>query len=309
MKYQEFLQNVEKEIKKKLENGEELFIQRFPKNNGITYDGLVIFHPEFNISPTIYLNQYYHWYLDGTTLEDICDNIMDTYTARLPKKDFDTSLFTEYDNARHFIIMKLINYEHNRELLQQVPYVRMLDLAIVFQCLVSQQTNSFATILIHNHHLKYWGITKEHLSQDAFKNTPKLLPYELEDMEELIRSNMMSVPGEISFEECPMYILTNSAKLNGATAIFYEGLMKKLAEEMETDFIILPSSIHETLLVPVNSPEQISFFSQMVEQVNETELADDEILSDHAYYYSRKDNRFYLPEGIPDMKKQQEASA
>lgn len=309
MKYQEFLQNVEKEIKKKLENGEELFIQRFPKNNGITYDGLVIFHPKLNISPTIYLNQYYHWYLDGVPMDDICSNIMNVYKKRLPQKDFDTSFFTEYGNAKDSIIMKLINYEHNLDILEKVPYIRMLDLAIVFQCLVSQQTDGFATILIHNHHLKYWGIEEKQLYQDAYKNTPKLLPYQLEDMETLIKESMLSVPSDIPFEECPMYILTNSAKLNGATVLFYDGLMKKLAEQMGTDFVVLPSSIHETLLVPVNSPEQISFFSQMVEQVNETQLADDEILSDHAYYYSRKDNRFYLPEGTEEIKNQQEASA
>lgn len=302
MKYEEFLHNVEKEIKKRLEPGYEISIQKFPKNNGIEFDGLVIFNPKLNISPTIYLNPYYHWYLDGTLLEDIYDNIMTTYEARMPKEDFDTSFFTEYDNAKDSIIMKVINYENNWGLLQKVPHIKKYDLAIVFQCLVSKQVDGFATILIQNHHLDFWGITKDQLSQDAFRNTPKLLPYELEDMETLLKDCMLHVPSDIPLEDCPMYVLTNTAKLNGATVLFYDGLMKQLAEEMETDFMVLPSSIHETLLIPVKDPEQISFYSDMVEQVNETQLSDDEILSDHAYYYSRDKKQLYLPEYVHTLK-------
>lgn len=296
MRYQEFLQTIEKEIRKQLEPGYELFIQPFPKNNGITYDGLVIFHPKLNISPTIYLNPYYHWYLDGVPMEDIYSNIMETYRTRLPKKDFDTSFFTEYDNAKSAIIMKLINYEHNLELLEKVPHFKYLDFAVVFQCLVSQQTDGFATILIQNHHLDFWSITADQLYQDALSNTPQLLPYQLDNIETIVKECMVLAPSDIPFEECPMYILTNHVKLNGATTILYDGLLHQLSQELDSDFILLPSSIHEVLLVPVDSPERIAFFSQMVEQVNETQLSDDELLSDHAYYYSREHKQMYMPE-------------
>ncbi len=59
--------------------------------------------------------------------------------------------------------MKLINYERNRELLKRVPYYRFLDLAIVFLCLVESDSSGTATVLIHNEHLTYWGITRDDL--------------------------------------------------------------------------------------------------------------------------------------------------
>ena len=65
MKYTEFLHTIETEITARLDNDFKLTIHPVKKNNGMIYDGLVIINPKFNIAPTIYLNPYYHWYLDG----------------------------------------------------------------------------------------------------------------------------------------------------------------------------------------------------------------------------------------------------
>ena len=64
MKYTEFLHTIETEITARLDNNFKLTIHPVKKNNGMIYDGLVIINPKFNIAPTIYLNPYYHWYLD-----------------------------------------------------------------------------------------------------------------------------------------------------------------------------------------------------------------------------------------------------
>lgn len=298
MKYNEFLSTIQKEITQQLEPGYEVHIQSFPKNNGVVYDGLVIFHPKWNISPTIYLNPYYHWYLDGVPMEDIYANIIETYQNRLPQKDFDTTTFTDYSKARTSIIMKLIHYDHNRELLKRVPHFKYLDFAVVFQCLVSQQTDGFATILIHNHHLDFWSITPDQLYQDARINTPQLLPYQFENMEALLQECMHPLSSDLPLSQEPVYILTNRSKLNGATVILYDGLLDELAQKLGHDLILLPSSIHEFLIIPTDAPDQLSMFSQIVNEVNETQLSDDELLSDHAYYYSKEHKQLYLPEVI-----------
>ena len=86
-----------------------------------------------------------------------------------------------------------------------------------------------------------------------------------------------------------MYILTNEFRTNGATTLLYEGILEEIAGMFDSDIILLPSSIHEVILVPAASGDeylkQLDDFSAMVKEVNETELADEEILSDHAYYY------------------------
>ena len=296
LKYNEFLNTVKSEISERLGENHEIHIQSFPKNNGIVYDGLVIFQPKQNISPTIYLNPYYHWYLDGVPMEDIYESIISTYHERNPQKNFDTTEFTDYEKAKQNIIAKLINYEKNKELLERVPHVKYLDLAVVFQCLVNKAEDGFATILIHNHHLDFWNVNAQQLYRAALVNTENLLSFECENLETLLQEHMQDIPSNLPLSECPVYILTNHVKLNGATTILYDGLLKRISDTLKQDLMILPSSLHEVLLIPVDEPDKINMFTQIVKEVNETQLSDDEILSDHAYYFSRKMKQLLMPE-------------
>lgn len=91
MKYTEFLHTIETEITARLDNNFKLTIHPVKKNNGMIYDGLVIINPKFNIAPTIYLNPYYHWYLDGVSIDSILDAILSTYNDFKPTEDFDIS--------------------------------------------------------------------------------------------------------------------------------------------------------------------------------------------------------------------------
>ena len=130
MKYKEFLQTIETEIKKKLEDGYSLKIHPVKKNNGKIYDGLLIINPSFNIAPAIYLNPYYHWYLDGVSINDIVDSIISSYKEVLPKQNFDITSVYDYSLAKSHIIMKLVNYEQNKNELMSMPHVKYLDLAV-----------------------------------------------------------------------------------------------------------------------------------------------------------------------------------
>ena len=120
MKYQEFIQTIKEYVISKLDASQKVIIQPVVKNNGTVYDGLIVIDPILNISPTIYLNPYYHHYLEGISMEDICEDILDTYKENLPTENFDISLFKDFSKAKDHIIMKLVNYERNQELLQDI---------------------------------------------------------------------------------------------------------------------------------------------------------------------------------------------
>ena len=87
-----------------------------------------------------------------------------------------------------------------------------------------------------------------------------------------------------------MYILTNKLKIHGATCIAYPRLLKRIADYLEDDLVIIPSSIHEVLIIPASitqegySLEDLQF---MITETNDTILTDDEVLSNHAYIYER----------------------
>ena len=178
MKYQEFIQTIKEYVISKLDASQKVIIQPVVKNNGTVYDGLIVIDPILNISPTIYLNPYYHHYLEGISMEDICEDILDTYKENLPTENFDISLFKDFSKAKDHIIMKLVNYERNQELLQDIPHARYHDLAIIYVVAVCDFMNEFATILIHNEHLDFWNISSEDLYSIAMTNTPALLPYQ-----------------------------------------------------------------------------------------------------------------------------------
>lgn len=288
MKYYEFTETIKNEMRDRLDKSKKVIINPVVKNNGTVYDGLIIIDPILNISPTIYLNPYYDKYLNGMSMEDIIEDIIETYYENKPAEDFDISLFKDWDKAKKRIVMKLINTKQNEELLEDVPSVPFYDLSIVFCVAVCDFMNEFATILIHNQHLSLWDITQEELYEIAMENTPKLLPYLFKNMEDILVE-----AADVNFpKEMEMYVLTNKTKINGAVAITYKGLLEEIAEKLDDNFYIIPSSIHEVLIIPWKSVKEeytLKDFAEMIEDVNETQLTDDEVLSNHVYFYNKAD--------------------
>jgi hypothetical protein len=85
-----------------------------------------------------------------------------------------------------------------------------------------------------------------------------------------------------------LFILSNRYRTYGASVLLYPGLLSALSNQFESDLIVLPSSVHEVLFLPVSGPEDFANYSDMVKEVNECAVSDVEILSDHAYYFSRR---------------------
>lgn len=288
MRFEEFTNTVLKKVEESM--GEEMTVHVHPvhKNNGITYQGLIIHDPMMNIHPTIYLNPYYHKYLNGMSMEKILEDILVTYKENLPAEDFDISLFKDWDKAKKRIVMKLINTKQNEELLENIPSVPFYDLSIIFCVAVCDFMNEYATILIHNEYLSFWDIKQEELYEIAMENTPKLLPYLFKNMDDILVE-----AADVNFpQEMEMYVLTNKMKIHGATVITYHNLLEEIAEKLDDNFYIIPSSIHEVLIIPwksVKAEYTFSDFNKMVIEVNETQLTQDEVLSNHVYFYNKAD--------------------
>lgn len=288
MNYQEFIETIKDRMKAEVPPEFRVTLQPILKNNGTSYDGLIIIDPILNISPTIYLNPYYHRYLNGVSMEDIFDDILKTYQENLPSEDFDISVFKDFAKASGRIIMKLVNTERNQLLLKDVPSVPFYDLSIIFMCSVSDYLDEYATILIHNQHLTLWGITTEELYQIAMKNTPFLLKYNFDKMEKILE-HLIDKP--LPFvSDLDMYLLTNELRIHGATCLVYPKLLQKISNRLEDNLIIIPSSIHEVLIIPEKTSLEsynLEDYRALIEEVNETQLTDDEVLSDHAYLYHK----------------------
>lgn len=296
--YSEFKQHILSDLQNRLGSDIRVTVQDIIKNNDTHLDGLTILSAKYNLSPTIYLNHYFKQYENGRSLPDIEEDILKVYHDNCPSANIDISFFTDYDKVKSRIIFKLVNYERNRELLQEVPHYRFLDLSIVFNCLVESSPSGSATILIHNHHLRYWGITKDDLYALAKQNTPKLLSYDLRNMTDILKELLAgeSIPADAPDDATsyPMYVLTNRYKLNGSGCILYQNLLRDFANRLESDLFILPSSVHEVLIIPVKNQTHPQELSDMVKDVNSSQLSREEILSDHIYYFSRESGKITM---------------
>ena len=300
MTYQEFITHIKESMQEKLGSHVTVTLQDITKNNDTHLDGLTILSTSSNISPTIYLNYYYSQYTQGREASDILAEILNIYETNKPDASIDVSFFTSYDKVKSRIVFKLINYKKNKDLLKDVPYFQFLDLAIVFNCLIKTDDTGSATILIHNHHLALWQITKDDLYALAILNTPSLLPYDLRSMTDVLKELFQHDPVndsnlfQPSDSACPMYLLSNHCKLNGSGCILYQNLLESFAVRLKSDLYILPSSIHEVLIIPANHNNSYQELSAMVREVNATQVSQDEILSDHVYYFSRVENRLTM---------------
>ncbi|MDO5382035.1 MAG: DUF5688 family protein [Eubacteriales bacterium] len=300
MEYSDFLNYIKE--KAAVYAGEEgtADITHIIKNNGLEYDGLVIMQKGSNISPTIYLNDYYKRYTKGEKLEELFRSVIDLYEKGKNQKTFDTDIFKTFNGVKKKIAFKLINYEYNLKLLEKIPHKRIMNLAMVFYCLVEKGECGNATALIYNNNMKSWNIGIEELYEAAMENTPKILQSNLSSMysilDSFIQQGMLDAP-DITEAECGtrnMYILTNECKLNGAACILYPGVLEEFADSIRSDLYIIPSSIHEVILIPKDGAMDKNSLTNMVREVNAEGVPRDEVLSDVVYEYSRKTQQITL---------------
>ena len=217
---------------------------------------------------------------------EIVDRIVSLYKEQVRDIDFDIDFFKEFGRVRDRIFHKIINYEKNRQLLEDVPYFKWCDLAVVFYYAVEEKSMGRASILIHNNHLAMWDQTINALYQIAQSNMRRCMPGLLLPMYKLVEE--MTGVKFSQTDGVRMYVLTNQAKLNGASAMLYSDKVKELADKLHSDLIILPSSVHEVLILPDDNEQKYDFYRQMVEEVNTTQVEPEEILSYNLYRYSRQ---------------------
>ena len=323
MNFEEFISEIKKRVNGYL--GEEVKIEEKTvlKNNGVKLTGIVIFKEHQNCVPNIYLNGYYEQYMRGRNTEEIVSEILHYYEEHKIEQKINIDCFSDFNSIKNKLCYKVIHYEKNAELLKEIPYIIYLDLAIVFYCLIDDAHIGNGSILIRNEHLKRWQVTLKEVKENAFLNTPKLLQGKITSMEDvicdLLRKKMIlemenSIQGytnsyirvkeemiEPIIQEMlekiyadakgpKMFVAGNESKNFGAAVILYDTFLKEFAESIHSDFYILPSSVHEVILIPAEKEQdEVCKLKEMVYEVNRTELAEEEVLSDAVYMYKREE--------------------
>lgn len=259
------------------------------KNNGVLQTGIVLGEEDITVKPTIYINDKYE---QGETPADIAEYIYDRYDElidRVPNFDFDINDMNYYDKIKDRIYFTLVNKENNKNELDNIPYTEVLDLIKVYRIRVRED----ASILIRNNFLDKWGVSKEEIEAVASENTPRLFKGDIQD----IFSVFMGMGVDLSEEgisslnnDAGMYVVTNEFRTNGAGVILYEDVLRLVSKKFDSDIIVIPSSIHEALIIPKTDRMSMEDIKEMIQTVNTEQVSLSERLSDHPYLYKRDED-------------------
>lgn len=208
--------------------------------------------------------------------------------------------------------VEVISADANEELLAKVPHDRIEDLAVVYRFIMESNEDGRASILVNNNLIERMGVTHEQLRADALENSPEIRPVVIQGMNEVMKEMMGSEAYEMfgipDDTEEMMFIATVPDKNSGAGVLAYQDFMDQAAEKIGGDFYVIPSSIHEILLVPDNGEVQAEGLKEMVQEVNATEVSPEEKLSDNVYHYDSKEHIFELAEKFEARQQEKEAA-
>ena len=267
MNYTEFMNAMLCEIRGQVDAQVRTELYTVTKNNGTRRTGILFKQEDSNLAPTIYLEEFYQKYLKGQQVPDLADSICSIYQEIRVKKTCDCQNLFDFNHVKEHIVYKLIRRDANEELLKQIPYEPFLDLAVVYYIQIDNTRFGSAAIQIRNEHLRYWRVEKEEIRRFAEKNTPRIYPVQIRQI--------------VRF----MYVATNEQCSLGAAVMRYPDFREKVRGMIRGDFYILPSSIHEVILVPESFGLEPERMQEMVKEINQTGVAPEEVLSDSVYYF------------------------
>lgn len=296
MNLERFSEMVVEELRNELEQSVTITVNPVIKNNNNILLGLHIRSEDNMLAPVIYLDEFYERFVSGDlTMKEVIKKVLELNNTRPDiQKYFQLEEFLSWDKAKNNIDMRIISQNMNEELLKDVPWIPQNDLAVIFCYQKYEEDDSVAySILLHNHHVAQWQVTTKELLEVALQNFP-VDDVVITSMTELLDGFVEEFGVEISDAkkaEINMYVLTNRRKQYGAVGIVHMEVLKEFsAKHGNRDVLIIPSSVHECILIPLNGDEDMSLFNEMIQEVNATQLSSEDILSDHAYIYRWEDN-------------------
>ena len=277
-----------------------------------SYESIFVTPAGSNIGVNMNLESYFKAVEEGVDYREVVDKAVNTFAGGIEQSpSFDVSSLTDYDQMKDKLVMQVVGTDTNASLLSNVPHQEMEDLSVVYRFVLENNEDSRASILVTNQMMNVMGVTPEQLHADALVNSPQLKPIVIMGMNEVMmemvgmeQAEMMGIPLDMDEK---MYVATVPDKIQGAGVLAYENFMDQAAERVGGSFYILPSSLHEVLLVPDNGDMGLQELESMVRDVNATQVSPEDRLSDNVYHYDAQEKVFELGEKFAERQNEREA--
>ena len=260
-------------------------IRRVPKNNGVTKTALEISENNSRQAALVYIDDMYDEHLGEEQVNKLAADVANICQRQMfaPVMDIVESI-SDWKEAKEKLVMRVINAEWNEKMLEDVPHINFLDLAVIY-CVNIKMGDHSAASAVNNKMLSYWEVSKEVLHETALQNMKRLYPECCKSLGEMIGVSDESI--------CPLQVWTNTLGTYGASVMAYGTRVEELAEKTGKDLYVLPSSVHELLILPKDGHDAKELL-QMVRSINRMEVEREEWLSDNIYCYSRADKNYII---------------
>lgn len=264
----------------------EVETKEVKKNNNVTLNGIIIKKPGESVSPAFYVESYLENGL--TDAREIAVKITEEYRKHEKQQSVLQNvgkMIDDFSQIKPYLRIRLVSRKLNEDALKNMPFIPFLDMAIIPVAAIPVKDGT-GSVKINDSLLRKWGHSLEELLPVMNENTFRT-PYKLVNMKQMLGDMV----GDCSFGLPPeMYVLTNEENSFGATQICNPATMQEIADRLDSNLLVIPSSVHEVLIVPVKPDEEKEMTSQLtsiIREVNETQVSPEETLSDHPYIFTK----------------------
>lgn len=256
---------------------------------GGSYLGIEL-KPEGNFGPLLKAGKYYEEYMHGTPYFHVLNLIVNDAVNALDK--LPPKLDINLDKLEENIFIQVVQTESNKKYLEKIPHLEIEDLSIICRFNVEISANDEGSIVISDEWLDILDINEEELFCIARENAPMNRPVKIQSMNEVIHTLGSEVPENTP--KSPLVIVTNETGIDGASVLFYPGVLERCADILNGNFYILPSSLHEFLILGEDETTSAKELKKLVKDVNDNILDPEEFLSNNVYHYDWKEKVFEI---------------
>lgn len=318
MSFEEFkdsvVENIKEYLPEKYENA-DVVLSTITKNNDTQFTSISISSEDSKTFPNVYLDEFYEAYEHGVDFDDIVRKLADVY-SRNDNIEFDANDLMDYESIKDKITCKLISAENNSEYLSNKPHTNIEDLAVAYSIVLGTEDNAVCSVMIDNKMLDNYGISVEELHNVAISNLSDQ-DYSFKTMMETIMESMFPagfpvndpllsamLPSEADFPN--MYVLTNGTGVHGASEILNPKIMDEISDKLGGDFVVLPSSVHETMILPMSEVSDRETLENIVQEANVGCVKPSDRLSDHVYQYDSKNHELVRMDKMEEREQSKE---
>ena len=318
LSYEKFREEIRMRMEQGMGSGCHVDISSVRKENIGAQYSMAVFDKKSTgnrVSPNIYLEPLYQQYKEGMGLAEITEMAAAMYRKGMEGAQAVMESMPDikrYESCRDRLYFRIVGTEKNRALLGEVPHYEVMDLSVIPYLMAGETESGINSVMVKDAMVKRWGVSAGTVLKQASANTPEMLPVMVDTirsvMERILKESGGSVAGRRDIGETQtfpgvfpdteeiseIFIMTNRKGLNGFATILYPGALKSAADRIGKDLYVVPSSTHEALLIPADCSIGAPGLLEMVQEVNETCVAEEEIVSDSVYFYNRKERKLCM---------------